>query len=74
MKRNDEAMALAKKLPEDDALTHYLRAICLNRKDDAVGAYEELKKAFELDLSLEKVAEVDGDVNNLLLDKEKNKK
>ena len=74
MKRNDEALALAKKLPEDEALTHYLRAICLNRKDDAVGAYDELMKAFELDLSLEEVAKVDGDVNNLLLDKDKYKK
>ena len=74
MKRNDEAMALAKKLPEDEGLTHYLRAICLNRKDDAVGAYDELMKAFELDLSLEEVAKVDGDVNNLLLDKDKYKK
>ena len=31
-------------------------------------------KAFELDLSLEEVAKVDGDVNNLLLDKDKYKK
>ena len=71
MKRNDEAMALAKKLPEDEALTHYLRAICLNRLEDAVGAYDELKKSFLMDPSLEKVAKVDGDVNNLLLDKDK---
>ena len=58
----------------DEGLSHYVRAICLNRKDDAVGAYDELMKAFELDLSLEEVAKVDGDVNNLLLDKDKYKK
>ena len=74
MKRNDEAMALARKMPEDEALTHYLRAICLNRLEDAVGAYDELKKSFQMDPSLEKVAKVDGDVNNLLLDKEEKKK
>lgn len=69
MKKNEEAMKLAKLMPDDDAITHYLRAICLNRLNDAVGAYDELKKAFEMDPSLEKTAHVDGDVNNLLLDK-----
>lgn len=70
MKRNDEAMKIAKQMPDDEALTHYLRAICYNRLDDVVEAYNELKKAFAIDPSLEKVAHVDGDVNNLLLDKE----
>lgn len=71
MKRNEEAMKLAKQLPEGEALTHYLRAICLNRLDSPEEAYDQLKKAFELDPSLKKIAPVDGDVNNLLLDKEK---
>ena len=70
MKKNDEAMKLAKQLPDEEALTHYMRAICLNRLNDPVEAYEELKKSFSMDASLEKVAHIDGDVNNLLLDKE----
>lgn len=74
MKRNEEAMKLAKQLPEGEALTHYLRAICLNRLESPEDAYDQLKKAFELDPSLKKIARVDGDVNNLLLDKEKEKK
>ena len=56
---------------DDEALTHYLRAICLNRADDAVGAYEELKRSFEMDPSLEKIAHTDGDVNDLLLEQNK---
>ena len=44
-------------------------AICLNRLDDPVDAYKALKKALEMDPSLEKIAHVDGDVNDLLLDK-----
>lgn len=74
MKRNEEAMKLAKQLPEGEALTHYLQAICLNRLDSPEEAYDQLKKAFELDPSLKKIAPVDGDVNNLLLDKEKENK
>ncbi len=74
MKRDAEAMKLAQQLPEDEALTHYLRAICLNRLDSPEDAYDQLKKAFELDPSLKKTARVDGDVNNLLLDKEKDNK
>lgn len=70
MKKNKEALALAKKMPEGDAITHYLRAICLNRLDDPVAAYDALKKAFELEPGLEKTARIDGDVNNLLLDED----
>ena len=71
MKRNKEALKLSRELPDDEALTHYLRAICLNRADDAVGAYEELKRSFEMDPSLEKIAHTDGDVNDLLLEQKK---
>ncbi len=71
MKRNKEALKLSRELPDDEALTHYLRAICLNRTDDAVGAYEELKRSFEMDPSLEKIAHTDGDVNDLLLEQKK---
>lgn len=71
MKRNEEALKLSKELPDDQAITHYLRAICLNRAEKPIDAYDELKKAFSLDPQLEKTAYIDGDVNDLLLDKKK---
>ena len=55
MKRNKEASELSKTLPEDEALTHYLRAICLNRLDDPVDAYKALKKALEEQVSREHI-------------------
>lgn len=69
MKRNSEALKLSRELPDNEALTHYLRAVCLNRAEDAVGAYDELKRAFEMDPSLKNIAHVDGDVNDLLVEK-----
>ena len=66
MKRNDEALRQSKLLPENEALTHYLRAICLNRTEDPVEAYKELKKSFDMDPSLKDIAKVDGDVTDLL--------
>ena len=66
MKRNDEALRQCANLPESDAVTHYLRAICLNRTDRPIDAYDELKKAFAIDPSLKATATVDGDVNDLL--------
>ena len=73
MKRNEEALELSKQLPDDEALSHYLRATCLNRMEHPVEAYEELKKAFQMDPSLKRTAELDGDVNDLLLDKQHTK-
>lgn len=66
MKRNDEALRMSKQLPDDEALTHYLRAICLNRTNVPAEAYKELKKSFDMDPSLKETAAVDGDVNDLL--------
>ena len=66
MKRNDEALRQSKLLPDNEALTHYLRAICLNRTEDPVEAYKELKKSFDMDPSLKDIAKVDGDVTDLL--------
>ena len=66
LKRNKEALQQCVNLPDDDAVSHYLRAICLNRADRPIDAYEELKKAFSMDASLKTVATVDGDVNDLL--------
>ena len=72
MKRNDEALKLSKQLPDDQALTHYLRAICLNRLEEVSDAYDELRKALDMDPSLKQVAHADGDVNDLLLDSKDN--
>ena len=66
LKRNDEALRQCNNLPDNDAVTHYLRAICLNRTDRPIDAYDELKKAFAIDPSLKAIATVDGDVNDLL--------
>lgn len=71
LKRNDEALAICQQLPKEEALTHYLQAICLNRLEKPLEAYEALKEALRLDPELEKTAHVDGDVNDLLLDKKK---
>lgn len=73
MKRNEEALELSKQLPDDEALSHYLRATCLNRMEHPLEAYEELKKAFQMDPSLKRTAELDGDVNDLLLDNQHKK-
>ena len=69
MKRNEEALKRSKELPEEEALTHYLRAVCLNRAEKPVEAYTELKQAFSMDPELERTAYTDGDVNDLILDK-----
>lgn len=71
MKRNKAALDLSERLPENEALTFYLRAICLNRAERPLEAYEALKRAFKMDPALEKTAVIDGDVNDLLLDKKK---
>lgn len=68
MKRNEEALRLSEELPDDEAISHYLRAICLNRAEQAADAYDELAKAIEMDPSLKSTARVDGDVNDLLLE------
>ena len=74
LKKNEEALEVAKQLPDEEALSHYLRAICLNRLNDVVGAYDELQESFKLNPDLEKVAHIDGDVNSLLVDENKMKK
>jgi tetratricopeptide (TPR) repeat protein len=71
MKRNNEALMQLSQLPNSEGLTHYLKAICLNRMDKPTEAYEELKEALEKDPSLKATAKVDADVNNLLPKDEK---
>lgn len=66
MKLNDAALRMSRNLPDNKAVSHYLRAICLNRTDDPTEAYEELKRAFAMDPSLKEIAKTDGDVTDLL--------
>lgn len=77
MKKDAEALEKSKLLTDDDAVTHYIKAICLNRSKDSNTAFkanQELKKALELDPSLLEIADGDGDVNSLDVIKEmKNK-
>lgn len=78
MKKNDVALEKSKILTDDDAVTHYIKAICLHRSNDtniAAEANRELKKALELDPELIEIAEGDADLNELDCIKEmKNKK
>ena len=66
VKKNDEALEKARKLPMDKAISHYLLASCLNRVEDVSSAVVELKEALRMDPELEKTARVDGDVNDIL--------
>ena len=66
MKLDDAALRMSRQLPDNEAVSHYLRAICLNRTDDPTEAYEELKRAFAMDPSLKEIAKTDGDVTDLL--------
>ena len=66
MKLDDAALRMSRNLPDNEAVSHYLRAICLNRTDDPTEAYEELKRAFAMDASLKEIAKTDGDVTDLL--------
>ena len=67
------------KMPDTLAMTHYLRATCLNRlgyevENSKALAKRELKKALEMDPDLIHVAERDADVNKLLFDDDENGK
>ena len=66
MKLDDTALRMSRQLPDNEAVSHYLRAICLNRTNDPTEAYEELKRAFAMDPSLKEIAKTDGDVTDLL--------
>ena len=66
MKLDDAALRMSRQLPDTEAVSHYLRAICLNRTNDPTEAYEELKRAFAMDPSLKEIAKTDGDVTDLL--------
>lgn len=67
MKRNKEALDYAMMLDENEAVSHYLRAVCLNRLEKPVEAGKELNTAIKMDPSLKATAYIDGDVNGLLL-------
>ena len=75
MKRDREALDNALLMPNDVALTHYLRAVCYNRShltEEVLLAEQELQKALEIDPSLRQVAEIDGNVLSLLKKEKKN--
>lgn len=72
--QNEAAYKTAMQMPDSLALTHYLRAVCINRLgiakiDDAIDkAKKELAIAIEMDPELKAIAEGDADVNKLLFD------
>lgn len=70
MKYNEEALALSERLDKNNAVNTYIQAICLNRVNRSEEAYEKLKKAIEMQPSLKKIAQIDGDVNALLTESE----
>lgn len=69
MKKNEEALESAMALSDGNGMTHYVRAICLNRMGKPVEAEDELKKSFGMMPELRQKAEVDGDINTLILEK-----
>ena len=50
----------------NDARCLYIRAVAANRLDNVMDAIMSLDKAFDLEPSLRALAEVDGDVLDLL--------
>ena len=72
--QNEAAYKTAMQMPDSLALTHYLRAVCINRLgiakiDDAIDkAKKELAIAIEMDPELKAIAEGDADVNKFLFD------
>lgn len=74
LKRNQEALDKADELPEEVALTYYLRAVASNRLDKLIEAFANLKKAFSIDPWLKDIARIDGDVTDLMQQMEDEKK
>jgi len=67
IKANDRAWEKAKNLGTS-AREHYIKAIAANRVDQYIAAINNLKTALKLDPSLIQIAEVDGDMKELLQD------
>lgn len=63
-KNYDEALELAKTLPSEEAISHYILAICHKRKGNLGALDNELAKAIRMDPSLRAMAENDADLNN----------
>lgn len=66
MKRNAEAWEKAQALPDDEAKSYYLRAVCANRTDRIAEAITFLKQAVARDPELKNEARIDGDVSDLV--------
>lgn len=73
--KNEQALDASLELPEEEALTFYLRAICYSRTKRTFDeptltlAERALRKAIKMDPELEKIAINDGDVVDLIIDK-----
>lgn len=66
MKRNQQAWEKAKELPDDSAKAEYLKAIAANRLDKVMEAITHIENAMAMDPSLREIAQIDGDVLDLL--------
>ena len=73
MKQIEDAWEKAQELP-DEPLSYYLRAACANRLDKVSEAYAFIKRALNEDPSLKEIAQIDGDVTDLLQQLEEEKK
>lgn len=65
-KRNDEAYEKSKSLGGETAVNEYVKAIAANRMDKVMEALLHIENALDLDPALREVAQVDGDVIDLL--------
>lgn len=69
LKANDHAWRKAEKLG-DTAEEEYLKAVAANRVDEYMAAVEHLDRALELKPELREVARIDGDLIDLMQEKE----
>lgn len=66
MKRNEEAWEKALALPDDEAKSYYLRAVCANRTDRVAEAFSFLEQAVARAPELMNEARTDGDLSDLM--------
>lgn len=69
LKANDQAWRKAEKLG-DTAEEEYLKAVAANRVDEYLAAVEHLDRALELKPELREIARIDGDLIELMQEKE----
>lgn len=71
MKRNEEAWQQLQQMSIHTAREYYIKAIAANRLDNVSEAMIYINKALELDPTLIEIARIDGDIIDLLPDKQK---